>query len=62
MQTIDHHQRTLLSPTQIRAAVGEERKAALEELALRNYRSLSAELRLAIDGHLATRLQPRERA
>lgn len=42
----------LLTPGQIRAAVGEERKVALEELAARNYRSVSAELRMAIDGHL----------
>lgn len=54
MSATQHQHRDLLSPGRLRAAVGVERKAALEELAARNYRSVSAEIRMAIDGHLAS--------
>ena len=51
MQTIEHGAERV-SQGQVWAAIGEERKTALEALAVRNYRSVSAELRLAIDDHL----------
>lgn len=54
MTTTEHTHRVPLSPGRLRAAVGEERKAALEVLAARSYRSLSAEIRVAIDKHLAS--------